>query len=146
MKESFIRKAQENYLHGYSCSEAILVTAKEEGLISPEANIKELMQIASVFSGGMGSGCLCGAVAGAQIATGLLFGRKELNEDSNNIRSLSAKFIKRFKEKRKATCCKILTMKYKDDPKARRQNCSTIVMDCAELLYNLAEEELKVSK
>ena len=44
--------------------------AAEKGLVP-----KELLSIATSFSGGMGSGCLCGAIAGSQIVIGWLFGK-----------------------------------------------------------------------
>ena len=39
---------------GYSCSESIVMEAIEKGLVP-----KELLPVATSFSGGMGSGCLC---------------------------------------------------------------------------------------
>ena len=64
-------KAVEYFNQGYSCSESIVMEAIEKGLVP-----KELLPVATSFSGGMGSGCLCGAIAGSQIVLGYLFGKE----------------------------------------------------------------------
>ena len=61
--------------------------AIEKGLV-PE----ELLSAATSFSGGMGSGCLCGAIAGSQIVLGYVLGR-------SNARAAAKKFIEEFKKK-----------------------------------------------
>ncbi len=55
-------KAVNFYKQGYSCSESIILASIDEGLCD-----KNLLSVATAFSGGMSSGCLCGAVAGAQM-------------------------------------------------------------------------------
>ena len=60
MEDKFINTAVEYFKGGCSCSESIVKTAISFGL-APES----LFQVSTVFSGGMSSGCLCGAVAGA---------------------------------------------------------------------------------
>ena len=72
---------------GYSCSESIARAAVELGLAKDD-----IISIATSFSGGMGNGCLCGAVAGAQMVIGLLHGK---NQD-NSARALAKEFYKRF--------------------------------------------------
>ena len=62
--------AVEYFKNGYSCSESIIKWGIDEGLV-PE----ELLPVATPFSGGMGSGCLCGAIAGAQMIIGYLYGK-----------------------------------------------------------------------
>ena len=65
-------KAVDYYLnYGYSCAESVLKAASEGGLCP-----KELLSCATAFSGGMASGCVCGAVAAAQIVNGYNFGRE----------------------------------------------------------------------
>ena len=80
-------KAAEYFNNGYSCSESIIMEAIEKGLV-PE----ELLSAATSFSGGMGSGCLCGAIAGSQIVLGYVLGR-------SNARAAAKKFIEEFKKK-----------------------------------------------
>ena len=71
MEKKFIDLAPKYFLEeGYSCSESIAKAAVEIGLAK-----EEIISIATSFSGGMGSGCLCGAVAGAQMIIGLMHGK-----------------------------------------------------------------------
>ena len=58
-------KSKKYFEDGYSCSEAILKAAIDEELIS-----EHILPVATAFSGGMSSGCLCGAVAACQIIIG----------------------------------------------------------------------------
>jgi C_GCAxxG_C_C family probable redox protein len=131
----FTDLAKNYYLKGSSCSEAVIKAAHDIGLFK-SGNIDEVHRIASMFSGGMSSGCLCGAVAGSQIVLGCIFG-KNPSEKTNLNRTIAADFIKKFKEQRKATCCKVLSLPYKDNPTARRQNCTCIVEESAQILENL---------
>ena len=64
-------KAVDYFLNGNSCSEAIILEASDNGLCS-----KDLISVATSFSGGIGSGCLCGAVAGAVMVIGELYGKE----------------------------------------------------------------------
>ena len=63
--------AADNFLNkGFSCSESVVKAAADLGMMP-----QELVSVATSFSGGMGSGCLCGAIAGAQIVLGYNFGK-----------------------------------------------------------------------
>ena len=90
-------KAAEYFNQGYSCSESIIMEAIEKGLV-PE----EFLSAATSFSGGMGSGCLCGAIAGSQMVLGYVKGRKMA-------RAAAREFIQNFMATHKATCCRVLT-------------------------------------
>ena len=71
---SFYELAPKYFLMGYSCSESFACAAVDLGLASDE-----LISIATSFSGGMSSRCVCGAVAGAQMIIGLLHGKTKDN-------------------------------------------------------------------
>lgn len=73
-------KAAEYFNNGYSCSESIIMEAIEKGLV-PE----ELLSVATSFSGGMGSGCLCGAIAGSQMVLGYVLGRSNARVADKNL-------------------------------------------------------------
>jgi C_GCAxxG_C_C family probable redox protein len=133
----FSAKATELFNNGYSCSEAIVRGAYETGIIDQEIDIELINQVAQPFSGGMSSGCICGAVAGAQIVLGLLFGRKNLSIPSKYMKNIAAEFIDKFKEKRKTTCCRALSAGFGDDQIARRANCVSIVKDAAEIIEEI---------
>ena len=122
----FRKFAKKYYESGCSCSESIIKAAYDRGIFKSD-NIDEVNKIASMFSGGMSSGCICGAVAGSQIVLGCIFGNREVAAD----------FVKKFKEKRKVTCCAALSAPYKDNLVERRKNCASLVEDSAEILESL---------
>ena len=75
MYNKLAQMAADNFLNkGYSCSESIVQAAIDLNIVP-----KELLSVATSFSGGMGSGCLCGAIAGSQIVLGYLFGKGKTN-------------------------------------------------------------------
>ena len=117
---------------GYSCSESIVRAAADLGLID-----ENIVSIATSFSGGMGNGCLCGAVAGAQIVLGYLHGKYK----DNTSRALAKDFYQRFTQKHKVTCCKILTKNFKDFHSQERKNhCVNMVYDSAKILDEILSE------
>lgn len=131
------QKAVENYKNGYSCSESVVNAAISEGLCS-----KELLPVATAFSGGMSSGCLCGAVAGAQLVLGYNFGKDNANSNEETARAKAKEFIREFTSKRKATCCRVLTAGLDFGSAERKQNCTKLVEECAEILENLIGEKV----
>ena len=125
-------EALENFMNGYSCSESIVKAAADLGLVS-----HSLIPIATPFSGGLSSGCLCGAVAGVQLVIGAMNGRNSNTEDSAEARKLAKLAIEKFKEKNKFTCCKALTAGLEMHSAERKQNCCKLVSDCAEILSEI---------
>lgn len=125
-------KALNYYKQGYSCSESVVHAAMDAGLCE-----KSLLAVATSFSGGMSSGCLCGAVAGAQMVIGYNYGKANSKENEESARAKAKEFIEEFKKTRKATCCKVLTAGMEFGSPERKQNCMSIVSDCAEMLENL---------
>lgn len=130
-------KALEYFKNGYSCSESIVAAAIDEGLCD-----KSLLAVATSFSGGMSSGCLCGAIAGAQIVIGYLFGRDNSKGNKQVARALAKEVIDLFKEKHKVTCCRTLTADFEMGSPERKQNCTNMVSDCAQILEKLVGEKV----
>ena len=95
-----------------------------------------------MFSGGMSSGCLCGAVRASQIVLGCLFGRN-ISENTTTNREIAFEFIQKFKGQRKVTCCHTLRAPYKNNPGKRMQNCIFIVEESAQVLENLVTKYSK---
>jgi len=137
MTKKFIDLAPNYFMQGYSCSESIACAAVELGLAD-----ENFVSIATSFSGGMSSRCLCGAVAGSQMVLGLLHGK---NKD-NSARVLAKEFYERFTKIHKVTCCKVLTKDFKDFHSPERKNhCVNMVADCSKILDEmLAEINAKV--
>lgn len=120
------------FMEGYSCSESIVQAAADKGYISYDA-----LAIATSFSGGMGVRCLCGAVAGAQMVIGAMFGRNN-TRDGKQARALAKQFYDKFTEKYKVACCKVLSAGFSDfHSTQRRQHCTNMVSDCAMLLEDI---------
>ena len=124
--------AVEYFMQGYSCSESIVKDAIDKGLVP-----SELLSCATSFSGGMGSGCLCGAIAGSQMVIGYLYGRG--NKCGNEVlaRQKAKQFIDEFKKNHKATCCRVLTAGFDMASKERKEHCQTMVNDCSKILEEL---------
>ena len=130
-------KASEYFNNGYSCSESMIKWAIDEGLVS-----EDLLSVATPFSGGMGSGCLCGAIAGAQMIIGSQFGRE--NKYGNDVlaRVKAKELIQRFMETHKATCCRVLTRGMEMGSPERKAHCTNMVNDCENLVKDLLKSEI----
>ena len=129
-------KAVEYFMQGSSCSESILQEAIEKGLIP-----KELLSIATPFSGGMSSGCLCGAIAGSQIVLGYLYGKNNVNGNEIIARQKAKQLIDEFKKQHKVTCCRALTAGLDMASPERKQHCQEMVNTCSKILNELIENK-----
>lgn len=123
-------KAVNYFLNGYSCSESIIQACIDEGLCT-----KDLLPCASSFSGGMSSGCLCGAVSASQMVLGYNFGKNNSKNNEFLAREKASMFIEEFKKKNKATCCKILSKNVL--PMNKKAHCAKFVAECADILETL---------
>ena len=130
-------KAAEYFNNGYSCSESMIKWAIDEGLVS-----EELLAAATSFSGGMGVGCLCGAVAGAQMIVGAQYGRDNKYGNENLARAKAKELAQRFMEKHKATCCRVLTRGMEFSGPNRKAHCTNMVDDCQKLVEELIQAEV----
>ncbi len=120
-----------NYFkNGYSCSESVIRAAIDEGLCD-----EVLLSCATSFSGGMSSGCVCGAVAAAQMILGYNFGRDNSRGNEVCARAKAEEFVEKFKERNKLTCCKVLSGGLQGP--ARKERCSKYVSDACEILEEL---------
>ena len=129
--------AVDYYKSGYSCSESIIKSCADKGLCPIE-----LLPCATSFSAGMSSGCLCGAVAGAQMVLGYNFGRENSNGNEPQAREKAREFVEEFKSRNKVTCCRALT--HGLEGMARKEHCCKMVADAEEILTNLVTEKSSV--
>ena len=129
-------KAAEYFNSGYSCSESMIKWAIDEGLV-PE----DLLAAATSFSGGMGVGCLCGAIVGAQMIIGAQFGRDNKYGNENIAKVKAKELVTRFMEKHKATCCRVLTRGMEFGSSDRKAHCTNMVDDCENLVKELLKSE-----
>ena len=130
-------KAAEYFNNGYSCSESMIRWAIDEGLAS-----EDLLPAATSFSGGMGVGCLCGAIAGAQMVIGSQFGRDNIYGNENLARVKAKELAQKFMEKHKATCCRVLTRGMEFSGPNRKAHCTNMVDDCQKLVEELIKVEV----
>lgn len=125
-------RAAEYFQKGFSCSESIIKWAIDEGFVT-----EDLLPVATSFSGGMGSGCLCGAIAGAQMVIGALYGRENKSGNELLARAKAKEFIQMFTEKHKATCCRVLTRGMEMASSERKAHCVNMVDDCENIVKKL---------
>lgn len=135
-KKNMKEKAINYYKQGYSCSESVIKSAIDEGYCQ-----KSLLAVATAFSGGMSSGCLCGAVAGAQMVLGATFGKENEFGNDETARSKAKEFIDEFKKGQKATCCKVLSAGFDFQSPERKQNCTNLVGQCCEILEKMVKSK-----
>ena len=125
-------KALENFKNGYSCSESIVKAAIDEGLCD-----ENLFACATPFSGGMGSGCLCGAISGAQMVIGYLYGKNNKFNNPLQAREKAKLLVEKFKEKHNATCCRVLSKDFDFHSPDRRKHCENMVETVVSILEEL---------
>lgn len=128
--------AGEYFNNGYSCSESMIKWAIDEGLVS-----EDILPLATPFSGGMGAGCICGAIVGAQMIIGSQYGRDNKFENENIARAKAKELIHRFMEKHKATCCRVLTRGMEFSGPNRKAHCTNMVDDCQKIVNDLLNSE-----
>ena len=118
------------------CSEAVVVTlnkALNGGLSDAQA-----VSIAAPFSIAMGdSGCICGALSGAVIASGLLTGGDQPYRHRKRMRQNARHLHDTFKTANGATCCRVLSRRVSHDREAHFQQCARLTSDAAETAARL---------
>ena len=127
-------RAANYFKEGYSCSESVLKAAADEKLIS-----EHLLPVGTVFSGGISSGCLCGAAAAGEIIIGALKGRTDISQSPMEAKALAKEFLSKFKQAYGATCCRVLSAKFDFNSPERKQHCSRMVTGAAEILEELLQ-------
>ena len=142
---SKIRKTAENYYENgdFYCSEAVIKTLKD--VFKPEIG-DEVIALASGFPVGMGNaGCTCGAVVGAQMSLGLIFGRqKAKGKEVEKTMELSREIHDIFRQDNKTLCCRILTKDMKLGSKKHMTQCVKFTGDMAEAAAKIIARELSI--
>lgn len=120
---------------GYSCSESVVMAAADIGYVP-----YELVNCATGFSGGFGgSKCVCGTISGAVLVLSYNYGKNK----TNIARELSKKFYQEFIKIHGASCCKVLTAKFKDDfhSKERKNHCVNMLQTSTKILNEILAEQ-----
>lgn len=122
------------------CAEAVLV-AVNRGLNGGLTDAQALA-MAAPFCVALGdSGCLCGALSGAVMATGLLLGNAHPYRYRKDMRDSARRLHDAFKTANGATCCRVLTKKLRHDSKAHFEQCAALTAQAAELAARLIIEK-----
>ncbi len=129
-------EAIKHFESGYSCSESLVMEGIDLGICD-----KSLLPVATAFCAGLSSGCLCGAISGAMMVISTMYGKNNKYGNEMKAKQLAAEFIKRFKEKFPATCCRVLSRGYEFQSAERREHCKEMVKYCSELMKELAVYE-----
>lgn len=118
------------------CTEAV-VTALNKGLDGGLTD-DQALAVSAPHCVGLGeSGCLCGALSGAVIASGLLLGKHQPYRHRKEMRDSARELHDAFKAANGAACCRVLTKKVKRDPKAHFLQCAELTADAAEMAARL---------
>ena len=99
-------KAVEYYSHNFNCSQAVFaIYATERGI-----DEKLALRIATNFGGGARKGEMCGAVSGALMVLGLLYGHSESTDVDTKARSyrMTEEYMNRFIERNGSVVCREL--------------------------------------
>ena len=101
-------RATEHMANGLVCAESVLLATCQEFGVSVDEKV--IPKIAYAFAGGIGNtGAVCGAVAGAVMAIGLIKSRGETMEEMMEVLGLAAEFRKRFETEMGTISCRELT-------------------------------------
>ena len=101
-------RATQNMTQGHVCSESVLLAACQE--FEMEIDDKIIPRIAFAFAGGIGNtGTVCGAVAGAVMAIGLMKERGDTMEEALRTLGVAAEFRRRFEAEMGTINCRELT-------------------------------------
>lgn len=112
------------------CTEAVVVTlnkALNGGLSDSQA-----VCVAAPFSIALGeSGCICGALSGAVLASGLFIGSPQSHSNRKHMRKSARQLHDQFKAANGSTCCRVLSRSLRHDRKAHFQQCARVTAEAA---------------
>ena len=118
------------------CTEAVVVALNQGldgGLTDAQA-----VAMAAPFCVALGeSGCLCGALSGAVMVSGLFLGNERPYRYRKDMRESARQLHDAFKASNGATCCKVLSQKVKHDKKAHFRQCADLTAEATELAAKL---------
>ncbi len=109
---------------GYNCAQSVLMSASEIfGVEIPP----ELVRGAASFTGGIGySGCVCGALVGASIFTGIISADEKRPRKNKKTLDINEKLQSIFRDNFKTTCCRVLRRDRDFKDRKANQRCREI--------------------
>jgi len=101
-------RATEHMANGLVCAESVLLATCEEFGVNIDEKV--IPKIAYAFAGGIGNtGAVCGAVAGAVMAIGLINDRGKTMEEMMSVLGTATEFRRRFESEMETISCRELT-------------------------------------
>ena len=140
-------KALEYFSRKFHCSQAVLAAfAPECGLTEEQA-----LKLGACFGGGMRQGEVCGAVTGALMVLGMMYGQYDENDQESRMKAnkVNVEMMERFKEINGSYLCKDLLkcdlstsqgVQYATDNKLFTEFCPKMVESAVEILEEILEE------
>lgn len=127
------------FKNGYACSEAVLLAFEKNTEIKFSDEIKRGMS--AYVEGIGGSGCICGALAGAVFVLSTMGGRLTPDESTEKLCKAVRTLHDDFRNEFKSACCRVIT---KNAAKifgiGKFSSCHKTVYFCAMRIVELAEE------
>jgi C_GCAxxG_C_C family probable redox protein len=118
------------------CAEAV-VAALNQGLDGGLSE-SQAVALAAPFCDAMGhSGCMCGALSGAVMGSGLLLGKDHPHRHRKEIRDSARQMHDAFKRANGSTCCRVLSKDVSLDKKTHIKQCADLTAQAAELATRL---------
>ncbi len=139
--ESLIRRLKDRARNLYQtrqllCTEAVVV-ALNQGLHGGLSE-SQAIAISAPFSLALGeSGCICGALSGAILASGLFMGRDRPYRHRREMRDSARLLHDAFKEAYGSTCCRVITRKVRYDKKRHFLQCGDLTAATTEMAARL---------
>lgn len=136
-KAEIEKKAFDYFNTGYCCAEALSKTIIDHFALKPE---NYPINVATGFCGGVGRthADLCGAVAGAVLAVGYLYGRTEQGKDFSQVSAIISEFRKQFIEALGSTNCALILESLGEQEKYIK--CKQLTGRAAGMLYDILVE------
>ncbi len=149
--EALIEKAQDLFLRGFHCSQAIFTVGAEK--LGKE--VPEVVAALAPFGGGLGStGDVCGCLPGALAAIGLTMGKTRPDERDHRLMwKMSYKMVKGFhritEEYGGHHCSDIARVNWKDpaevkafrkSPDSRRVHCLKVIGETTKAMLELLDQ------
>ncbi len=137
-KEQLTKEAIKLFREGLYCSEAILQVFNSELNLGLNENA---LKMATGFGAGIGaSKCSCGSLTGAVMVLSAVKGRTSNEQKVDEVFSLTQELHDKFKEKYKATCCRVLTKPVEWGAAEHHQYCEKFVGGAVEILYDILQK------
>jgi len=137
-KEELAVQAIEFFKSGLYCSEAILQVFN----IELDLGLNDTaLKMATGFGAGLGaSKCSCGSLTGAVMVLSAVKGRTGIDNNVDEVFSLTQELHNKFKQKYKSTCCRVLTKPVEWGAPDHHQYCEQFVGGAVEILVDILEK------